>query len=415
MPARSENSSYSVSTHSKMQQGMVSRDELLARLVSNPKLPSPPPIALQIIEIVSNPDCQVSDISNRLKKDPALAAKLLKTLNSCVYGLSRPVSSVERAVTILGFHPLRSLILGLTLPAIQVRMEADAGLKQFWKESVGGAIIARDLAQRFHYPLPEDFLVASLVRDLGMILFHQTFSKTYQPLWSNPAELWGGSQCEWEEKQIGVHHAEASAALLRHWRLPNEIVLPVHYHHNPRQMPAVDSDIQKRCDVLDFSSRLVRLDFVRKSPNDLEELLHLARDRFSLSTGELEQFLKGIRPQVEEFANVLQVDIGTCPNFAEILAGGCEALIGLTMNRVQEQTISREPSTSFRGLAESQPTPVQFIPITSSSLTEKFERKNATSALGFEVFYSRENCTNPFRFNTLRCWRLSVGAEWASC
>jgi len=306
------------------------RTALLARLLSNPMLPSPPPIALRIVEIVSNPSCDVQEISKCLSKDPALCAKLLRALNSCVYALSHPVTSIERAVSILGIHPLRSLVLGLTLPAMQTRTETDRGWKQFWMDSVSGAIIARELAKRTRRLSPEDILVASLVRDLGMILLKQSFPTTYESAWFGRGAVWGEQQCEWEEQQLGIHHAEVSAGLLQRWRLPDEIVSPVRYHHHLQQMRAISGDVVERAHLLDFSSRLARLNDFHDCPAQMQDLLQMAR-RFALSTGSLEQFLKDVRPQIEEFATILQVDIGACPNFAEVLASGCEALVQLSM------------------------------------------------------------------------------------
>src|SRR5437879_1893056 len=91
------------------------RDTLLERILTNPLLPSPPTLALQIVEKTRQADCSVHEIGNLLAQDPALCGKVLKTLNSSLYALSQPVTSLQRAVAILGLKPLRSLVLGLTL------------------------------------------------------------------------------------------------------------------------------------------------------------------------------------------------------------------------------------------------------------------------------------------------------------
>src|SRR5207248_676768 len=82
------------------------KGQLLDRILSNPKLPSLPSIALQIVQKTKAPDCTVEEIARLLALDPAIFGKVLKTLNSALYALSQPVSSLNRAVTVLGLRPL---------------------------------------------------------------------------------------------------------------------------------------------------------------------------------------------------------------------------------------------------------------------------------------------------------------------
>src|ERR1700722_2342190 len=91
------------------------RVELLERILNNPLLPTPPTLALQIVERSRRVDCKVTELGDMLAMDPALCGRLLKTLNSTMYGLNKPVTSLTRAVTMLGLKPLRALILGLAM------------------------------------------------------------------------------------------------------------------------------------------------------------------------------------------------------------------------------------------------------------------------------------------------------------
>ncbi|MBY0261169.1 MAG: HDOD domain-containing protein, partial [Phycisphaerales bacterium] len=68
---------------------------------------------------------------------------------------------------------VRSLALGLSLPAVKTGRVADQGTRDYWVKSVGGAIIARELAAHARRPCPDDDLVAGLLRDLGEVLLRQ--------------------------------------------------------------------------------------------------------------------------------------------------------------------------------------------------------------------------------------------------
>jgi HD-like signal output (HDOD) protein len=319
------------------------RAALLEKLLNNPQLVSPPTVALRIVEKTRQPNCSAQELSDLLGQDPALCGKLLKTLNSPLYALSMPVTSLRRAVAILGLKPLRSMVLGLTLPALHGHLKPDEGLRLYWKESVAGAILARELARRLGHPSPEDDLVAALLRDLGMVLLRQSFPEVYAPIWTRASEPLNDLQCDWEERELGVHHAEVSATLLGRWGLPPDIVEPIRHHHRPAGLPAAAGPLLvQRARLLDFISRLARLEESPRNNDLLRVLLADAQAQFRLGRSELEAFLDQARPKIDDFAAILRLDIGACPNFAEVLAAGCEELIRLSAETASATALARQ-------------------------------------------------------------------------
>ena len=308
-----------------------SKESLLDRILRNPRIPSPPTLALEVFQKSGRDDCTVSEISELLAHDPGLCAKILKTLNSVVYGRSRPVTNVKQAVAMLGSRPLRSLVLGLALPVMQSGFEVEIGLSRFCKKSVAAAVMARELATRCNWPAPDDEMAASLLRDLGMLLLHQAFPERYRPMWTGEGDILAEEQCEWEERCLGVHHADVSAALLERWQLPYEFVESIRFHHHPHLVPWKIDAIVNRAFLLDFVSRLTELEERRKSTLGMEGILQSARQRFGLERVDLEKFLSEVRPKIQAFSKILGVDIGACPNFDELLATGCEELVRVSL------------------------------------------------------------------------------------
>ncbi len=334
---------------------------LLERILRNPRVPSPPTLALQIFQKTGQADCSIGEISELLAHDPGLCGKILKTLNSALYGRSRPVTNMRQAVTMLGNRPLRSLVLGLALPVMQSGVEADAGLRRFWRRSVAGAVMARALAVRSKLPIPDDEMAAGLLCDLGMILLQQVFPEKYRPIWTGDAEILAEDQCEWEECRLGVHHAEVGAALLEQWRLPMEIVEPIRFHHHPERLPALVQQLTDRAFLLDMVTRLTELEEGCQIRVDLERILQSARERFGLDRADLEQFLGAVRPQIEAFSSILGVDIGACPNFDELLTSGCEELVRVSVEAAtatnRDQECAQNGATLDHNIANSNSIP----------------------------------------------------------
>jgi HD-like signal output (HDOD) protein/tRNA A-37 threonylcarbamoyl transferase component Bud32 len=307
------------------------RNQLIKRILTHPLLPSPPALALQIVEKASDPDCEVREICALLACDPVLCGKMLKIVNSALYCPSKPVTAIDRAVAILGFNRLRSLVLGMSIPAMQFRSNSDQGLRNFWKCSVSGAIIACELSRLLSYHNPEEDLVASLLRNLGIVLLEQTFHDQYEPVWTGSTQLAAGERCRWETETFGIDHAEVGAALLRAWRLPDAIVEPIRLHHSVEQAGSLPTHLAKRANLIEFIDRLTELEDVRSTPEDLRQLLQDARERFSLEPETLEKVLVEVTPKIEAFAALVQLDIGDCPRFSIALSAGCEELVRLSM------------------------------------------------------------------------------------
>lgn len=331
--------------------GGDNKEALLERILRNPRLPSPPTLALQVFQKSSQEDCKIGEISELLGHDPGLSAKLLKTLNSAIYARSNPVTSVRQAVTLLGCRPLRSLILGLALPVMQTGVGADSGLRRFWKKSVAGAVMARELAIRCKFPAPDDDMAASLLRDLGMILIRQNFQENYDPIWTEEVAIHTADQCDWEERCLGVHHAEVGAVLLERWQLPMEIVEPIRFHHQPEQLPALVKLLVDRVYLLDFVSRLAELEDRCHSGERMDRILQTARLRYSLERVDLERYLADVRPKIEDFSTILGVNIDGCPNFDELLATGCEELVRIVVDGAAKPESGR-PDAGFIGTVD---------------------------------------------------------------
>lgn len=280
-----------------------------------------------------------------LSRDPALCAKLLKAVNSCLYGLSRPVSSLDRAVVILGMNTLRSLALSLSLPAMRVGAATDKRLQDYWLSSVGGAIIARELAIRQRRPCPEDDLVAGLLRDLGAILLQQTFPDAWEEMVTREADRMVEDPCEPEMELFGIDHADISAELLRSWNLPQDIVEPIRHHHHPERLLGAGKALVARAELLCFANLLVNLDSVTQQPALLRQLLDTAQERYNLSRSDLVGFLESVVPKVDQFSQLINQDIGLCPDFPSILQTGSQELVNLTVEQSRSKLSGSMPVT----------------------------------------------------------------------
>jgi diguanylate cyclase (GGDEF)-like protein len=327
-------------------------ETLLAQILENPDLPSPPGLALQVCEKASHPDCSLREISEMIRLDPALCGKLLKTVNSALFSPPRPVTSIDRALSVLGLRAVRSLVLSLSLPALQSRKTATAFMTSYWASSVAGAIIARELAVKMRRGDPDDDMVAGLLRDLGVLILNQVYPEEYEKVLTRPAGEWVSRQCGLEEQLVGITHAEVSAALLRRWGLPEHLTEAIRHHHQPDRAAIAGPAIAERAQLLYFASQVAQLQLAPAPPETAREIVDLARDRFGMNEQELGDFLEPLTAKINAFASLLNVDIGRCDNFTVILARSIEELVKLTIQTTRDQNRAEEEKKEAKQQAQ---------------------------------------------------------------
>lgn len=326
----------------------MSKKSLLDALMSNPNIPSPPGIALQVLDQASKPDCSIDKLSQLIAVDPALSVKILQMVNSAVFGLARPATSIQRAVAILGIKSARSVVLSLSLPQMYKKVKPPEDMTTYWLRSVGGAIVARDLAKLLKRRDPDEDMVLALLRDIGMVILQQCMSDAFDRVKARSAEelLW--DQCRWEEEFCGIDHAEASAALLMEWRFPVETSQAVRAHHDPDQGVFTSEEAKDRAYVLWFATLAAQLLITPDQAAIYEKMREVSASRFKLDEKAMVAFLEPLSGRIKEFAALMQVDVGKVEDFQAVMARASEELMYLTVatnleqQRTQEQKVQAE-------------------------------------------------------------------------
>ena len=105
--------------------------DLLADKIES--VPSLPRITSRVISLVNKPETDAEDLSRAIRSDPALSARVLKFANSSYYGQAGKVTSIKRAVTVLGFNTVRSLALSYGVEEHYTAPECpDFPREEFW-------------------------------------------------------------------------------------------------------------------------------------------------------------------------------------------------------------------------------------------------------------------------------------------
>ena len=207
-------------------------EELAANIT---QLVSFPDVAFRINEMLSDENSGAAEIGALIEPDPALSAALLRIANSALYGIGGSVSSVERAVTIVGLREVRDLAFGICANAAFEGIPNDLiSVEDFWKHSLYCAAAAQSLGRKARVCAGESLFTAGLLHDIGhLVMFNQSPDLAREALQLSLDENDGLSPYLSERKVFGFDHMAVGAELARQWRLPESLQVCIGFHHEP--------------------------------------------------------------------------------------------------------------------------------------------------------------------------------------
>ncbi len=197
------------------------------------QLVSPPEVWVKMNELVHDETASAQDFALVIELDPGLTANLLRVVNSAFYNFASPISTVSRAITIIGVNDLYSLATALTAARVFSQIPCHlTSPNTFWRHSIATAILARKLASHCSVIDSERLYVAGLLHDVGSLLLYSGMPE----LSSEVLMMSAGDEevlYQAETDSIGFNHASAGAELLSTWNLPESLVAAIRYHHEP--------------------------------------------------------------------------------------------------------------------------------------------------------------------------------------
>lgn len=179
-------------------------------------LPSLPQVAVRIGEAVNHDNADARRVATLIETDPAIALKIVKAANSARYGGVSQVATVTEAVTRLGLHNTRLLVLAFALRELfrTASKPLELRMTELWEHSRRVAALARVLAARVPGVNTHEALLAGLVHDIG-VLAVIGYARDFPEVAEDAAAL---------ESSIQALRSQLGGMILTKWQLPAELV-----------------------------------------------------------------------------------------------------------------------------------------------------------------------------------------------
>jgi HD-like signal output (HDOD) protein len=202
-----------------------------ASMFKDVEIPPLPAAVTRLVAEINKPEPDIDRLAGIISSTPGIAVKVIKTVNSTLFGLRRPVSNVKHAITLLGFKQIRTIALAFATMDSLPKPESDLfDHEAFWTDSLLQAMLSRSFSKKRFAAQSEDVFTASLLEDVALPVLLCAWREYYEPV----IEEWRLSAkrlSEIEREHFGWDHAQAGAWILRLWEFPEEMVCYVGAHN----------------------------------------------------------------------------------------------------------------------------------------------------------------------------------------
>jgi HD-like signal output (HDOD) protein len=290
---------------------MQDKDRILATIETYiSKMPSLPITVSKILQIANDPKTSPSDLNQVISLDPVLMGRVMKLINSAYYSLNNQITSLVRAIIMLGINTVKNLALSTAvLGQLSAKGNFQAlNIDGFWRHSLCAGVTAKLIAvkRRKDPKQLEEYFVAGLLHDIGKIPLNNKLSKDY-------VSALGLTDKEHlplfitEERTMGVNHCEVGRLIIKNWNLGPVMEDVVFFHHFVEQYPGANRDMLLTVAAANFFANTYQIGFSgdrypeKISPGIYEEL--------GISLDDLEAMEERVNGEIEKakiFLSVVQ-------------------------------------------------------------------------------------------------------------
>ena len=200
------------------------------------RMPSLSTTVGKVMEICSRTDASPNELNKVISLDPVLTGQVLKLINSAYYSLMNKVTSLTRAITMLGMNTVKNMALSTAIIRSVSGAKKSIALptKQFWAHSIATGVCAKLLAKANGVPVMEceEYFVAGLLHDLGKIPFGDEYIDVLQKVKVDYLPL-----IDLEREMLGVDHQEVGRLIAEKWKLNEAMTSSIAFHHDVEAAP----------------------------------------------------------------------------------------------------------------------------------------------------------------------------------
>jgi len=226
------------------------------KVVESAKLISLPDIYTKLKELMDDPEYTMAEVAILVGRDPAMATRFLRVVNSPLYRRIRKIETVSQAVSLLGIRQVHDIVLSASVAEAFEGIQTDVmNMKKFWQRSFYCAVMAKQLALGCGIMESDRLFVTGLLHDIGHLFMYIAIPEESQQAILNAKKL-ERPLFQVERELLGFDYAKLGGYMMRQWDLPKSLQAVTCFHPEPGKANQFASEAA----MLHLASLLVQAD-----------------------------------------------------------------------------------------------------------------------------------------------------------
>ena len=319
-------------------------NDVIQAILNAEDLPSPPGIALQMLELYNDPEVDVDEMTKLISADPVLTAKLLEYCNSPVFARSRGTDSIKQAVMLIGLKAVKVLALSFSLTQTVASDDTAFDYDHFWSRCIALAVVAEQIAMN-RADRDQVFLLG-LMLSIGQIGLAHTHPDRYNEIIALSLEQ-NLNLVDLEHEEWNVNHFEISAELLREWNFPQEMVAITAQFGSGEDAESESALNQIRTLKLALGMCETLFD-PTVDEHQIKANAQMANEWFGFTKEEFSSLFDRATLTWTEFAGLLKFDVSNAVTFEELERKARKGIAQLSMGLHAENSVMQVQNEEFR-------------------------------------------------------------------
>ena len=291
-------------------------------------MPSPPAIAVRILEAVRQDKSSFRELANIIQSDLALSSRILRLSNSAMYSPPKKIGNIETAVAVLGENVLKNIALSFIITQTFERQKGERfDITRLWRRSITAAVAGQLLSTSIGFK-SDDVFITTLLQDIGIGTMYFCRKNDYLAVLDEKAVT--GSPTTTIERQIfDFDHQEVGATLLKMWGLPESVYVPIRYHHDVENSPL---EVRQLCEVIRTSDRLAAVYCGTSSVRNVRRAKEMLSRAFELNEERALDLIDAVAQKSGEVLSQFSIESQRTPSYSQILEKANEELSRLNVS-----------------------------------------------------------------------------------